>query len=131
MLPSSSLSFLAERPPRPLPLPDPLSLGPDPDLGEREVAGVFRFWRPGRPDGEIELAVERPEPRGEREATLLWLSVPWVEKRGLAARGLLGSRPGGPDDVEGPCSWPRGSSPQEGDMMASSRPSLPAMELSG
>ena len=47
--------------------------------------------------------MERPEPRGEREATLLWLSVPWVEKRGLAARGLLGWRPGGPDDVEGPC----------------------------
>ena len=59
-------------------------------MGEREVAGVFRFWRPERPDGEIELAVERPEPSGERDATLFWLSVPGVEKRGLADRGLLG-----------------------------------------
>ena len=129
--PSSSSFFFAERPPRPSTLPGPLSLGPDLDLGEREVAGVFRFWRPEWPDGEIELAVERPEPSGERDATLLWLSVPGVEKRGLADRGLLGSRPVGPDDVEVPGSWPRGSSPQEGDSMASSGPSRPAMESSG
>ena len=58
VLPSSSSSFLTEWPPRPLPLPGPLSLGPNPDFGEREVAGVLRFWRLGRPDGETELAVE-------------------------------------------------------------------------
>ena len=132
MPPSSSSFFFAERPPRPSTLPGPLSLGPDPDLGEREVAGVFRFWRPERPDGEIELAVERPEPSGERDATLLWLSVAGAEKRGLADRGLLGSRLCGPDYVFFvPVSWLRGSSPQEGDSMASSGLSRPAMESSG
>ena len=129
--PSSSSFFFAEWPPPALDLAWPLIFGPGSGLGREGVAGVFRFWRPERPDGEIELAVERPEPSGERDATLLWLSVPGVEKRGLADRGLLGSRPGGPDDVEVPGSWPRGSSPQEGDSMASSGPSRPAMESSG
>ena len=133
VLPSSSSSpFTLGGRPLPLPLPGPLSLGPDPALGEREVAGVFRFWRPGRPDGEMELVVERPEPNGERDAALPWLSmVLKVEGGALAVRGLLGSRLGGPSDVEGPWRWPRGSSPQVGDRMVSSRPSRWVTEVSG
>ena len=77
----------------------------------------------------MELALERPEPRGKRDATLLWPSTV-REGEGRADRTRLGLLLGGPADVEGPGCCPRGSSSKWEDIVESSRPSWLAGESS-